>query len=65
MSEEEDEIPMEEVITEFVRELWGEYDQDGNGYLSKAEVKSLVIKTLEEVGAADIFSEDLFEDLYQ
>jgi hypothetical protein len=31
----EEEIPMDEVINEFVQELWSEYDKDGSGHLDK------------------------------
>ena len=55
---------MEEVIREFVEDLWTEYDKDNSGYLQKEEVRELVQKTLSEVGAADTFSEDMFEELY-
>jgi hypothetical protein len=47
-----------------IDQIWDTYDEDGSGDLDKEETKKFVLDTLEQLGAADNFTDEDFNKIF-
>ena len=56
--------PEEQAIKAVIDQIWETYDVDKSGYLDKEETKKFVQDTLCNLGSADEFSDDSFNEVF-
>ena len=53
------------VIAKCVDEIWSKYDDDGNGFLDKAETKTFVMDTLSDMADGAGFNDEDFDQCFR
>ena len=61
---EEPELPRAEKIKAAVEAIWGEYDENENGTLEKAECLKFVNHTLKNMGVEEELTEEVFDQVF-